>query len=197
VSGRIPDWLRYDLRHKIEWLGDRCRRLRIREAINDNPRVVMVIACASAFLLLVALVLIRRPESGPEYEQGRQAWFYDMNTGRLFIAGSGKAGPVKAPSGPLSEGGPAGFRATVYSYVLDPNDAELFVGFLEKPNPAVGAGEGPPDRSDFDDWARRTLIRRIDSNDWVPATSIAGEQIIAELALPNEKGQTPIYQVPR
>jgi len=197
VSVRIPDWLRYELRHKIEWLQDRYERLRVREAINDNPRVVAAVAFVSVFLLLVVLVLVRRPAPGPEYEESRETWFYDMNTGELFTASSRKAGPIEAPSGPLPDGGPAAFRANVYSYVLDPNEAELFVGFLEKPNSGAGSRKKAPDRSDFDEWAGATSIRRIDSNDWVPATSSAGEEIMAGMARPNEKGQTPIYQVPR
>ena len=197
MSVRIPDWLRYELRHKIEWLQDRYERLRVRETINDNPGMVTVLACVSVLLLVVVLGLVRRSSSGPQYEEGSKAWFYDVNTGKLFAAGSRKAGPIEAPSGPLPEGGPAGFRANVYSYVLDPNEAELFVGFLEKPNPREGSREEAPDRSDFDEWARATSIRRIDSNDWVPATSSGGEDIMAETARPNEKGQTPIYHVPR
>ena len=197
MNVRIPDWLRYELRHKIEWLQDRYERLGVREAINDNPRMVTVVACVSVFLLIVVLAVVRRPGSGPEYEEGREAWFYDMNTGKLFTASSRKAGPIEAPSGPLTDGRPAAFRANVYSYVLDPNEAELCVGFLEKPNPDTGSGKKAPDRSDFDEWAGATSIRRIDSNDWVPATSAAAEQIMAEMARPNEKGQTPIYQVPR
>ncbi|MBN2133057.1 MAG: hypothetical protein JW741_26390 [Sedimentisphaerales bacterium] len=197
MNVRIPDWLRYELRHKIEWLQDRYARLGVREAINDNPRIVAAVAGVSLLLLIVVLAVIRRPAPGPEYEEGREAWFYDMNTGKLFTAGRGKAGPIEAPSGPLPDGGPAGVRANVYSYVLDPNQAELFVGFLERPNPDTGSGRKVPDRSDFDEWARATSIRRIDSNEWVPATSSAAEQIMAETARPNEKGQTPIYQVPR
>jgi len=197
VNVRIPDWLRYEFRHKIEWLQDRYEGFRVREAINDNPRLVAAVACVSVFLLLVVLVLVRCPGSGPEYEEGREAWFYDMNTGELFTASSRKAGPIEAPSGPLPDGEPAAFRANVYSYVLDPNEAELFVGFLEKPNPDASSRKKAPDRSDFDEWAQATSIRRIDSNDWVPATSSAGEQIMAEMGRPNEKGQTPIYQVPR
>jgi len=197
VKLRIPDWLGYELGHKIEWFQDRYARLGIREAINDNPRTVTTVACVSVFLLIVVLAVIRRPASGLDYEEGREAWFYDMNTGKLFTASSKKAGPIEAPSGPLPDGGPAGFRANVYSYVLDPNEAELFVGFLEKPNSDAGSGQKAADRSDFDEWARVTSIRRIDSDDWAPATSSAGEDIMAEMARPNPKGQTSIYQVPR
>jgi hypothetical protein len=195
VGLQVPDWLRYEVGHRIEWLQERWARLGVRETINDNPSVVAVTACGSLAVLIVVLVMVLRPGPQRRQEEGRLAWFYDLNTGQLFTADSKKAGPIEAPSGPLPDGGPAGFRANVYSYVLDPNESDLFVGFLERPDPnAKGA---TPDRSDFEAWTQGVLIRRVEDQDWVSAAGAAGEKILMEMTRPNEKGQTPIYQVPR
>lgn len=193
----LPDWLRYEARHRIERLRDGYERLHVRESINDNPKAVAGVAFFSALLLAVVLALVFRPAPARRYEEGSKAWFYDQNTGKLFVASSKEPGPTTAPSGPLPGGGPAAFRAHVYSYVLGPNQAELFVGFLERPDPNAGSERQASDRSDFHKWARGTLIRRADGVEWVPATSAAGREIIQELTRPNQQGQTPIYQLPK
>ncbi|TVR99553.1 MAG: hypothetical protein EA423_12485 [Phycisphaerales bacterium] len=44
----------------------------------------------------------------------RPAYFIDLNTERIFVAG-GDTSPVRAPSGRLPDGGDAGFRAYIYT----------------------------------------------------------------------------------
>lgn len=44
----------------------------------------------------------------------RPAYFIDLNTERIFVAG-GDTSPVRAPSGRLPDGGEAGFRAYIYT----------------------------------------------------------------------------------
>ena len=73
-------------------------------------------------------------------ELSDKAWFYDLNTGKLFVGKDKQVPPIEAPSGPLSiesaarplqEGGPAGVKAYVFSYAREPNESERFIGFLE------------------------------------------------------------------
>lgn len=193
----IPDWLRYEARHRIEAFRDGYTRFRVRESINDNPKVVAGVAFFSVLLLTVVLAQVLRPAPGRRYEESRKAWFYDLNTGRLFVSGGNESGPMTAPSGPLPGGGPAAFRAHVYSYVLDPNESELFVGFLERPDPNAGTERQASDMGDFHRWARATLIRRTDGDEWVSAASAPGREIIRGLTRPSRQGQTPIYQAPK
>lgn len=197
MAFRVPDWLRYEASHRIEWLQDRFRHVRVRESINDNPRMVLGVTVLSLLVLTGVVALVLRPAPRRRYDLGRKAWFYDLNTGELFVSSSKKAGPIEAPSGPLPNGEHAGLRAHVYSYVLDPNESELFVGFLEQPDPSAGASRRAADMSDFRKWAEMATIRRLDDSDWVPATSPGGREILQGLTRPNERGQTPIYQVPR
>ena len=134
--------------------------------------------------------------SAPLFRQGKTAWFYDMNTGSLFAGSSKRTGPIAAPSGPALSGEPAGFRAHVYSYVLDPNESELFVGFLECPDPNAVVRAAASDMRDFQKWAERRLIRRVHDKAWVQATSPEGQALLQELTRPNELGQTRLYQMP-
>jgi hypothetical protein len=194
---RIPDVLRYEIRHRWE---DLCGKAAVggpREWINSHPLMIGGVAAASAALVGLLLILALRPASNASPVQGKLAWFYDVNTGRLFQGSPKKTGPIAAPSGPASRGEPAGFRAHVYSYALRPNESELFVGFLEQPDPDAGGKCSASDMRDFDKWAQNRLIRRPNDKDWVRAASPEGRAILEEMVRPNKKGQMPIYHVPR
>jgi hypothetical protein len=154
------------------------------------------VAGLSVILLGLVLAWTRWPASGISRKQGKTAWFCDVNTGKLFQGSSKQAGPIAAPSGPASNGEPAGFRAHVYSYVLDPNESKLFVGFMERPDPDAERKYSASDMSNFDKWIRGHLIRRPNDKQWVRAASPEGQAILKEQTQPNKRGQTPIYQVP-
>ncbi len=84
----------------------------------------------------------------------------------------------------------------MYSYRLDPNEADLFTGFLERPDPDA-RGKLTSDMRDMDKWAQGRPIKRVKDKRWVQATSPEGRAILQELVRPNKKGQTPVYQMPR
>jgi len=193
---RIPDWLSYEMAHKLEQFRDRYARLHVKDSINDNAKLVTILAGCSLFVLMVTLWIVLRPPPMRQQDWGRNAWFYDLNTGRLFVGEAKQVGPIEAPSGPLPNGDPAGLRAHVYSYVLDPNESERFVGFLEKPDPRTGRGKHTADLSDFQNWSHNKLIRSVDNEEWVRATGPRGQEILDELTRPNELGQTAVYCVP-
>ncbi len=196
----IPDWLRYETQHRIERIQERFQGLRVRESLNDSPKTVAIIALVSVLLLVVAFLAIRRPSGDLRYDQSKTAWFYDMNTGKLFAAGAKEPGPIKAPSGPLPDGSPAGFRAHVYSYVLDPNESELIVGFVQKPDPNAQSNQRASVKDAIPDWAVGILIRRVENEQpsvWVSPMSREGREITESMIRPNEQGQSPIYQVPK
>lgn len=194
---RMPDWLNYEIRHKAERFRDWYERLQVREMLNDRPKVVLSIALFSVLVLVAVLLLAGQEAPARHSPQGEHAWFYDLNTGKLFVGGSKQTGPIEAPSGPLPDGRPAGLRAHVYSYVPGPKESELFVGFLERPDPQANAGTLTLDLSAFDGWTRGRLIKRVDDDTWVSPASVQGQEIIRELTRPNRQGQTPIYHVPK
>jgi hypothetical protein len=197
MAFRVPDILRYEVRHWLERFQAPGGPRNVRRWINDNPGLVLGGVVFSVLLLVVVLWWVHRAAPANTLPQGKMAWFHDTNTGELFQARSRQVGPVPAPSGPGPDGAPAGFRAHVYSYVLDPNEDELFVGFLERPDDASGVRVSPADMKDLHKWSEGRLIKRVKDKQWVPATSPEGQAILQEMLRPNERGQTPIYQMPR
>jgi hypothetical protein len=197
MAFQIPDILRYQVRHWLERFQTAGGPRNWRRWVNDNPGLALSGVVFSVLLLVVVLWWVHRAAPANTLPQGKMAWFHDTNTGELFLARSREVGPVPAPSGPTPDGERAGFRAHVYSYVLDPNESELFVGFLERPDDASGVRVSPADMKDLHKWSEARLIKRVQDKEWVPAASAEGQAILQEMLRPNEQGQTPIYQTPR
>jgi len=197
MAFKIPDVLKYEIRHRLENLGGGTNDGGLRGWVNAHPLLVAGVAGVSAVSLIVVLASSLWGASDASRTQAKTVWFCDANTGKLFTGSSKKAGPIAAPSGPGTDGEAAGFRAHVYSYVRDPNQAELFVGFLERPDPEAEKKYSTTDLRDFDRWTQGHLIRRLRDKRWVPAASPEGQAILQETIKPNKRGQTPIYQVPR
>ncbi len=189
----LPDWLLYEIQERWE-------RLALRKWINKNPMLIVSITIASVLILLVIIGLSIPQKTTinivQEYQKG---WFYDPNTGKLFVTRSDAVPSVNAPSGTLPGGRPAPVRAYVFSYAYEPNETNRFIGFLEIPNPAVkkegtepiGSGAGGAKR-----WGHGRLIRRVDDEQWVPADSNEGQAILNELFLPNKNGEVAHYCPP-
>lgn len=196
MAFRIPDVLRYEIRHRLESLEAGTGGEGPRAWLNAHPVLAIAATGLSVILVVVVLTGALWPTPDSSFPLAKTAWFYDINTGKLFQGSPKKTGPIQAPSGPTADGEPAGFRAHVYSYVREPSDAELFVGFLERPNPDSESKCSASDFGQFDKWARSRLIRRPKDKGWVPATSPEGKKILDEMVRPNKKGQTPIAHTP-
>ncbi len=205
---RIPDWLRYEIREQWERLS--AKLLAARRWINrQNPKIIIAITAASVFLLLTIVIWLLTPEKPLEQvELSDKAWFYDLNTGQLFVGRDDQIPPIKALSGPLriesasgslQEGGPAGVKAYVFSYAPEPNESERFIGFLETTIPeAIKEKLKPiePRASGAEQWGHERLIRRVKDKKWVPANSYQGRAILKELFLPNKTGESARYCPP-
>lgn len=194
---RVPDWLGYEVRHKLEGLREGFERLHLKDRIGDHPKAAAIVGLLLALVLAGVLARIVRRAPKPGFRESKRVWFYDLNTGELFSASSKKVGLIEAPSGPLPNGDPAGVRAHVYSFLRDPNEAERFIAFLEKPDPNANVEALNPDRSHFKEWACGRLIKRAGSATWVSPTSPRGQQIIQQVTCPNAYGKIPIYQTPK
>ena len=192
---RIPDWLRYEWAHYWDgfYRGDADEGLR--ERLNRCPQLVIGITILAVLVLGLAFVTLDRGGSESVVPEGIFVWFYDLNTDTLFSATANKVGPIEAPSGPLPNGELAGVRAHVYSYVLDPNRDELFVGFLDKPDPNTPRKRPTWKRNDFEKWSRYRVIKRVEDKVWVGVNSEAGQAILRALARPDAKGRTAQYHI--
>jgi len=205
---RIPDWLRYEIRERWERLS--ARPLPARRWINrQNPKIIIAITIASVLLLLTVVIWMLIPEKPLEQiKQSDKVWFYDLNTGKLFVGRDDQIPPIEAPSGPLStesaagplqEGGPAGVKAYVFSYAREPNESERFIGFLETSVPreimerleAIKPKAGSAER-----WGYGKLVRRLKDKYWVSGDSDEGRTILKEAYLPDKTGESARYCPP-
>ncbi len=207
MSFRIPDWLRYEIREQWERLA--AKLLAARKWINQqDPKIVIAITIASVFILLVIAIWMWPEKPLEKVELSNKAWFYDLNTGKLFVGKNNQNPPIEAPSGPLRiespvwplrNGGPAGVKAYVFSYADEPNESERFIGFLEilTPEAKKEKPESIKSRaSGAEQWGHGRLIRRVKDKKWVPANSYQGRFILEEVFLPNETGESARYCPP-
>jgi len=153
------------------------------------PSRKLLAGMVALIVLVIAGVSLFRQMRHADPPSPSKAWFYDLNTGKLFSGPAGALPPVVAPSGPLPDGTPAGVQAHVYS-CTDCAEATRYIAYLEtstasarerqlaaqqskEPLPAVSfmPGEG-------------ILVKRPGDKDWVERNSSDGQQILRELSQP-------------
>ncbi|MFZ0034524.1 MAG: hypothetical protein WAK60_06000 [Sedimentisphaerales bacterium] len=188
----LPDWLRYEIQERWE-------RLAARKWINKNPRIIISITAASVLILLVIIGLSMPEKTVTTVKEYKKGWFYDPNTGELFVAKGDVVPPIDAPSGTVPSGRLVTVKAYVFSYAYEPNEKNRFIGFLEIPNPATKKEESDSISSGAGgakQWGQGRLIRRVKDKQWVPADSNEGQAILRELFHPNENGEVAHYCPP-
>lgn len=89
-----------------------------------------VTAVCALILLLAAGIFAYRRMYGTPSGVSTKVWFYDLNTGRLFVGSINAIPPIPAPSGPRPDGSPAGVRAHVYTCTTC-TEAERKMVYLE------------------------------------------------------------------
>jgi len=147
-------------------------------------------------LLVLAIAKIFNHEPPPKPVVIENDWYYDLNTGKLFIAEAGLEPPIQAPSGPTPDGKPAGVRAYVLSYKSDPNESDRFIAYLEttgSPDMLPKSPGQPGGGIATQKWTKGRMIRRVGDKFWVPADSPLGLRILRQAYAPNKKGQYPTY----
>ena len=107
-----------------------------------------------------------------------QAWFYDLNTGDLFLAPADSEDPIRTTSGDF-EGHPAGVRAMVFSCGSCNKADERFVGWLEMPDPGLSARQIDVAESlPGEDAPSGLLIRSEKGDQWYPFESVEAAAIM-------------------
>ena len=142
------------------------------------------------------------PYKPPSVSYAPKAWFYDLNTGELFVEDNEKIPPIQAPSGQLPDGRQAGVKACVLSYIHNPNESERFIGYLEKYTPEgkeiISSFRKSGDKVTVELFKRlnkNKFVRRVDDEQWFLADSSQGRVILQQVYLVNEMGQIP-YRCP-
>ena len=202
MSFRIPDWLDYEIREK--WEGVVAKLLGARGWLNrQNPKIIIAIAVFTVLLLLTIVIGLLSSGEAPKVKEYKKGWFYDLNTGKLFVAKSKLIPPIAAPSGPRENGKPAGVKAYVFSYKDEPNESECFIGFLEVFTPEAIRNQTTSAKSRGDSaaelikqWGDGRLIRRVEDEQWFAANSNEGRDIIENAFSPNEKGERARFYPP-
>ena len=161
-----------------------------RKWINNNPKFVVSVAALSLIILILAIIPLLRTEKIDPIKPTDNEWYYDLNTNELFIAPKGLPVPTEAPSGSLPNGKPAGVRACVLSFALEPKESETFIGYLETSDPNTKNITGG-------NWSKGKLIRRIQDDQWFTIQSSKGKEIIQEAFLADINGERPIYVRPK
>ncbi|MBA7477059.1 hypothetical protein ES707_12457 [subsurface metagenome] len=191
MSFRIPDWLGYEIRERWERLVEKL--LAARGWLNrQNPKIIIGITVVCGLLLLTTVIVLLSGPEAPKVKEYKKGWFYDLNTGKLFVAKSKLIPPIEAPSGPLPDGSLAGVKAHVFTYVYEPNESERFIGFLETSDPNAekdSSVSAKPKTDGAASWGRGKLFRRIEGEKWVSGSSREGRAILEEVLLPNENGE--------
>ncbi|MHC4587589.1 MAG: hypothetical protein ACYS3N_23950, partial [Planctomycetota bacterium] len=176
----IPDWLRYEIRERWEWVASKL--LDGRRWINRrNPRIIIGITVVTVVVLLVIVISLLSGPDAPEVKEFKKGWYYDLNTGKLFVAKIGLIPPIEAPSGPLPDGRAAGVRAHVFTFAAEPNESERFIGFLEMADPNAGtnsSGSKGGRAGGFASWGEGKLIRRVEDKKWVSGSSREARAIL-------------------
>lgn len=195
----IPDWLRYEIRERWEWVAAKFGDLR-RWINRQDPRLIIGVTVVTVFILFVVVISLLSGPGAPEVKEFEKAWYYDLNTGKLFVAKSSLIPPIEAPSGPLPDGSPAGVRAHVFTFAAEPNDSDRFIGFLETTDPNAlnnGSGSDEVRRGGFASWGQGKLIRRVEDEKWISGSSKEARAIFNDAFAPNENAERPRSCPPR
>lgn len=175
--------------------------MKVRDWMNNNSALVTILAVVVLVISLGVIIMqTRAPGAG-----GRtiDLYYYDLNTGKLFVGKSDEIPPIEAPSGPYQNAPgnlPAGVRAHVYACGECPDvtnmtaeeaqQAGVTIAYLEMYTPEgkaalTGSTEGEPSPEMMMDPMEHQLVRLPAAESrWVPAYSEPGYRL-TEGAIPN------------
>ena len=162
------------------------------------------IKLASAIILLGAAFFLYTKLSPARHHDSGDAYFYDLQEQKLFVAARGSIPPINGITGASN----AGVRAIVISPTGDCLDKKhLQIAYLEKYSPEIKAlfeevhearmqGRSEEGRIDRREVAANTLVRRLADKEWQPITSSEGKRIASEWNVPGPDGRAPVICSP-
>ena len=84
------------LKYKIE---ERIERSGIRQWLNENKQIAAALIISCILFSIIVMIIKSMPDNIVTPTLERKAWFYDLNTDKLFIENDLQRPPVAAPSG--------------------------------------------------------------------------------------------------
>jgi hypothetical protein len=157
----------------------------------------------SLVLLAAAVFFFIKFSPATERHNG-DAYFYDLQEQKLFVAPTGSIPPINGVKGAAM----AGVRAIVISPNGDPADKKhLQIAYLEKYSPEIKAlfeevhqarseGRSEEGRIDRKQVPSNTLVRRLEETNWQPLSSEEGKRIANEWNTPGPDGRMPVVCSP-
>jgi hypothetical protein len=174
---------------------------KIRNWAIANPDTVFKLTGVSLILLVLTIIYVLIPSKQPNMYEPELAWFYDMNTGKLFKAEARLLPPIDSPSGADPNGKQAGVKAFVYKYMGDPN-AQPFVAFLQTTAPgkkqeiaAILESEKESSQNSANKVQHMLMVKRVADKKWFAADSTEGLYIMATQVAKN--GRRAVYYPPK
>ena len=179
--------------------------MKVRDWLNNNSAVVTLLAVV---VLVISLGVIIMNSTSSQRSRIVDMYYYDMNTGKLFIGKSDALPPIEAPSGPINNS-PAGVRAYVFACGDCPADIDgaseeelkemnVFIGWLEKYSEqakAALAKQQEDPAADVDYFMAIEQGQHVSapgSNRWVGANSEAGFRLMERISqLCGSTGEIP------
>lgn len=101
---------------------------KVRDWLNQNSAVTTIGAVVIIIICLVILLWNAGVVGGPSYH--RTAYYYDIQTHKLFVSKIGQMAPIKSPSGANN-----GVLAHVFSCTDCSDQSSRFIGWLERYTP--------------------------------------------------------------
>jgi len=164
---------------------------------------------AAGLLALAGLIALVATRPAAEVELVEQrAYFFDLNTGRVFAAGAEQIAPIPGPTGDQPNHQPAGVRAFVFSCGAC-KESDWKVGYIEMytAEAKAAAERAQPAKSEpvmdpAEAFLRRVtatpgrLVRVVEASEWVEAATPEGEVIIRQAGGTCPGGRPPIQCLP-
>lgn len=160
--------------------------MKIRDTMNNNSAVVTIVAVV-ILVLSLGFIIMNSNKKGPR--RVVELYYYDMNTGELFVGPSDQYAPIDAPSGPTADGQPAGVRAYVFSCGDCSDKSSHYIGYLERYSPEAKErirrmNENPESLSEEDhyyDYDQGRFVMVPDKTSWLEANSEAGIEAASQV----------------
>lgn len=160
----------------------------------ERHSTAITVTATLVLVASVAFTMYQFVTGGPTSGAG-SVYYFDQNTGKLFIASGNALSPIDAPSGPMPDGTPAGVRAHLYAgstisknldgkEIGDLEPLGVTLVYLEMYNSdaqhtaqeIANSGRAIP-RGPASPVQRGRMVRRPSDAEWVPAGGKAGKML--------------------